>query len=62
MLQTDLRNNNYQLDLVGESIRTYMQQYGVDDVYIITCQWTSINGPVFSWRLEHFLDSADVGQ
>ncbi len=62
VLQTDLRNNNYQLDLVGESIRTYMQQYGVDDVYIITCQWTSINGPVFSWRLEHFLDSADVGQ
>ena len=60
ILQTDLRNNNYKLDLVGASIREYMEYYDVDDVYIITCQWTSINGPVFSWRLERFLDAADI--
>lgn len=62
ILQTDLRNNNYNLDLVGASIREYMEYYDVDDVYIITCQWTSINGPVFSWRLERFLDAVDAGQ
>ena len=58
VLQTDLRNANYSVDLVGASIRDYMEQYEIDDVYIITCQWTSFNGPVFSWRLERFLDSA----
>ena len=60
VLQTDLRNANYSVDLVGASIRDYMEQYEIDDVYIITCQWTSFNGPVFSWRLERFLDSATV--
>ena len=58
VLQTDLRNTNYRTDLVGASIREYLAEYDVDDIYIITCQWTSINGPVFSWRLGHFLDSA----
>lgn len=60
VLQTDLRNANYNVSLVGASIRDYMEQYDIDDVYIITCQWTSFNGPVFSWRLERFLDSAAV--
>ena len=60
VLQTDLRNNNYNPELVGASIREYMEQYDIDDVYIITCQWTSINGPVFSWRLERFLDAASA--
>lgn len=58
VLQTDLRNTNYRTDLVGASIREYIAEYDVDDIYIITCQWTSINGPVFSWRLGQFLDSA----
>lgn len=62
ILQTDLRNNNYNLEAVGASIREYMEYYDIDDVYIITCQWTSINGPVFSWRLERFLDAVDAGQ
>lgn len=60
ILQTDLRNNNYRTKLIGASIREYMEYYDIDDVYIITCQWTSINGPVFAWRLERFLDAADI--
>ena len=55
-------SERFALDLVGASIREYMEYYDVDDVYIITCQWTSINGPVFSWRLERFLDAVDAGQ
>ena len=58
VLQTDLRNANYRTDMVGASIREYIEEYGIDDIYIVTCQWTSLNGPVFEWRLEHFLDSA----
>ena len=57
VLQTDLRGTNYTSD-VGASIRQYMTQYEIDDLYLITCHWTSINGPVFSWRLEKFLDAA----
>ncbi len=58
VLQTDLRNTNYSSGSVGASIRQYMQQYEIDDLYLVTCHWTSINGPVFSWRLEQFLDAA----
>ena len=58
VLQTDLRNANYGRGVVGASIRQYMQQYEIDDIYMVTCHWTSINGPVFTWRLETFLDAA----
>ena len=57
VLQTDLRHANYDVADVGASIREYMRQYEIDDIYLVTCHWTSINGPVFSWRLEEYLDS-----
>ena len=58
VLQTDLRSANYGKGGVGASIRRYLQEYEVDDIYLVTCHWTSINGSVFSWRLESFLDTA----
>ena len=58
VLQTDLRHANYDVPGVGASIREYMRQYEIDDIYLVTCHWTSLNGPVFTWRLEQFLDSA----
>ena len=58
VLQTDLRNANYGSGHVGASIRQYMETYGTDDLYLVTCHWTSLNGSVFTWRLEHFLDAA----
>lgn len=61
VLQTDLRGTNYGHGSVGASIRQYMEQYEIDDVYMITSHWTSVNGPVFTWRLEHFLDAAPKG-
>lgn len=61
VLQTDLRNANYSSGNVGASIRQYMEQYEIDDLYIVTCHWTSINGPVFAWRLEQFLDASPQG-
>ena len=58
ILQTDLRSTNYDYAEVGAGIREYMELYDIDDVYMISCHWTSVNGPVFSWRLESFFDSA----
>lgn len=57
VLQTDFRNTNYQYEQVGASVRRYMEEYGIDDIYFITCTWTSVNGSVFSWRAEKFLDT-----
>ena len=58
VLQTDLRDTNYRSGPVGASIRQYIEEYGIDDVYLVTCHWTSVGGPVFSWRLGYFLDAA----
>ena len=58
VLQTDLRNTNYASGSVGASIRQYMEEYGVDDLYLVNCHWTSLNGPVFGWRLAYFLENA----
>lgn len=61
VLQTDLRNTNYASGSVGASIRQYMEEYGVDDLYLVNCHWTSLNGPVFGWRLAYFLENAPQG-
>ncbi|MBR0207508.1 MAG: hypothetical protein IJQ43_01265 [Oscillospiraceae bacterium] len=61
ILATDLRGANYGKGNIGASIREYMAEYEVDDVYLVSCHWTSINGTVFGWRLEHFLDAAPPG-
>ena len=58
VLQTDLRGANYGGRNIGASIRQYMEEYGIDDIYFVTCHWTSVNGSVFSCRLEQFLDAA----
>ncbi len=57
ILQTDFRNTSYQYEQVGASVRRYMEEYDIHDVYFITCNWTSVNGSVFSWRAEQFLDT-----
>ena len=58
VLQTDLRAVNYDSGEVGATIRQYMEQYAIDDLYLVSCHWTSINGPVYTWRLGRFLDAA----
>ena len=55
VLQTDFRDRNYQVDQVGASVRQYIEEYGIDDVYFITCTYTSINSAVFTVRAERFL-------
>lgn len=61
LLTTDPRNTTYVTAEVGASIRQYIEEYDIDDVYIITCTMSEFNDAVFSWRLETFLNT-DYGQ
>lgn len=61
VMQTDFRDRNYQVDQVGASVRQYIEEYGIDDVYFITCTYTSINSAVFTVRAERFLNK-DYGK
>ena len=60
VLATDPRDEMYNLLTIGPDISTYIKQYEIDDIYFVTCQYTSINGYVFQNRLEKYLylDSA----
>lgn len=57
ILSTDPRNANYKTNEVGASIRKYIEEYSIDDIFIVTCTGTQFNGPVFSYRLEKFLNT-----
>lgn len=57
VLTTDPRNTNYRPDKVGASMKQYIQEYDIDDVYIITCTLSNFNDAVFTWRLETFLNT-----
>ena len=60
VLATDPRDEMYNLLTIGPDISTYIKQYDIDDIYFVTCQYTSINGYVFQNRLAKYLylDSA----
>ena len=60
ILATDPRDEMYNLLTIGPDISTYIKQYEIDDIYFVTCQYTSINGYVFQNRLAKYLylDSA----
>jgi len=55
ILSTDLRDTKYIAADAGASIAEYMEYYGVDDVYIITCTYTPLNGSMFQKRLLQYL-------
>ncbi|MBO6014094.1 MAG: hypothetical protein J6P48_01365 [Oscillospiraceae bacterium] len=61
VLQTDYRNAIYKTSEVGASARQYIEEYDISDVYIITCDGSPLDGPLFSWRLETFLNT-DYGK
>ena len=61
VLQTDYRNAIYKTAEVGASARQYIEEYDISDIYIITCDGSPLDGPLFSWRLETFLNT-DYGK
>ena len=46
----------YRGDIRG-SIRDYMEEYDISDVYFVTCSYTSLDGYVFQDRLERLFDN-----
>ena len=52
---TDIRDAHYNQWVAGATIREYMEEYGGDDVYIITCIWTGLDDPVFQNRMTDYL-------
>ena len=61
VLATDLRYDMYIPKVAGGSIRQYMEMYGVNDVYLIMCSYTSLNDYVYQDRLELYLNT-DYGE
>ena len=56
ILATDPRDDMYRGDIRG-SIRDYMEEYDISDVYFVTCSYTSLDGYVFQDRLERLFDN-----
>ena len=53
---TDPRAGRYFEEAVGASIRTMIKRYEIDDVYIITCNYTALDGPVCQYYLDYYLN------
>lgn len=63
ILAVDPRDDTYNHITIGPDISTYIEEYGIDDIYFVTCNYTSVNGYVFQDRLARYLyeDSAANG-
>ncbi len=56
ILMTDVRDGYYTESLAGASIQQYMDKYGADDIFIVTCTWTPIGDSMLQDRLLEYLD------
>ena len=52
----DFRDGRYEPWEAGGSIRQYIEAYGADDVYFLTCTWTPLDGTVLSRRIIDYLN------
>ena len=57
IISTDLRNDMYNPVVSGGSIRQYIEEYEVDDVYFLMCTYTSLNGYVYQELMEKYLNT-----
>ena len=55
VLSTDFRDNGYAIYEAGANARDYIREYGVDDIYIILCSGTPLDGEVVQDRFERYL-------
>ena len=56
VLVTDLRDGTYSPVLSGASIRTYIETYGVDDIYMLYSTYSPFCGEDVQSRLARYLD------
>ena len=55
VVSTDFRDGGYSLADAGANARQYIEEYHIDDIYIVTCTYTSINGETVLDRMERYL-------
>ena len=55
VLSTDLRDTKYTPVSAGANVSQYMEEYGVKEVYIITCTMTPVEGSMLQESLDRFL-------
>ena len=55
VLSTDFRDNGYAIYDAGANAGQYMREYGIDDIYIILCSGTPLDGEVVQDRFERYL-------
>ena len=55
MLSTDFRDNGYAIYDAGANAGQYLREYGIDDIYIILCSGTPLDGEVVQDRFERYL-------
>jgi len=55
ILSVDFRDGGYSVPDAGANAATYIETYGVDDVYIVVCGYTPLSGEVMYDRLGRYL-------
>lgn len=56
VISTDFRDGIYSIGQAGANVRSYIDTYGVDDVYVVFCTLTSISGAMPQQYMELFMD------
>lgn len=55
VLSTDLRDTKYTPVSAGANVSQYMEEYGVRDVYVVTCTMTPVKGSMLQESMERYL-------
>lgn len=55
IMVTDFRDGGYPAREVGATVQGYLDYYGISDVYIVYCTYTSLNSETVLDRMERFL-------
>lgn len=56
VMMTDFRDEYYKPTDAGASAREYIEYYGIDDLYVVSCTWSPVDGYMLQDRLLQYLD------
>ena len=61
IISTDFRDIGYSTVEAGANAASYIEKYGVEDIYIVHCTYTDIDSETLQIRMDRYLD-LDYGQ
>ncbi|MBQ2895558.1 MAG: hypothetical protein IJE26_02475 [Oscillospiraceae bacterium] len=56
IMMTDFRDEYYKPTDAGANARAYIEHYGIDDLYVVSCTWSPVDGYMLQDRLLQYLD------